>query len=328
MRPFPTGNVYLLEARAFEQAREVLRTLRKNPAVARSAEQTKRSAAARNGQNGEIAVLGLYGLIEYGQTMLGWAMGGTDLRKFGGELDAALRSSSITSIVIHCDSPGGTAEGVEELADTVLAGRAYKPIIACIDPTCCSAAYWIASACDEIAITPSGTTGSVGVYILHFDYSEALAAEGVKPTILRKPENKASANQLEPLSQAARSHLEREVDQTYSKFVRAVAAGRGVKRSNVEDKYGAGFAVSADDAKRAGMVDRVEPIQQTMARLAGGYKPPRRASSQAESPLTGSGLSTPPPSSRGVSIEVLRKRHARQKLRLPATLRHSDPRHG
>jgi signal peptide peptidase SppA len=308
--PLPTSKAYLLEARAFGRAREIIEKVHADPAKARAAEQASppRRTAAKTGPDGGtggVAVLGLYGMLEYGQSLLGWLMGGTDLRVFADQLQTALYAADVKAILLHVDSPGGGSEGVEETADLIRMARGSKPIVAAIDPMCASAAYWIASAADEIAITPSGEAGSIGVFCMHMDYSEALATEGVRPTIIRQPVNKAAGNPYEPLSDAATAWMQDLCDQLYDKFVAAVATGRDVSKATVEARFGGGLTLLADDAKQAGMVDRVEPVQVTMARLLGrvqGGKAGKRTSAAGSS-------------------EVLRLRHQLEKQRTRDALR-------
>jgi ClpP class serine protease len=47
-----------------------------------------------------------------------------------------------------------------------------------------SAAYWIATAADEVVVTPSGQVGSIGVFATHEDISKALDMEGIKVSLI------------------------------------------------------------------------------------------------------------------------------------------------
>ena len=54
-----------------------------------------------------------------------------------------------------------------ELADMIYNARGKKPIIAYASGSCCSGAYWIASACDEIIVTDTALVGSIGVVAVY-----------------------------------------------------------------------------------------------------------------------------------------------------------------
>jgi ClpP class serine protease len=83
----------------------------------------------------------------------------------------AVRDPNVTSIVFDVDSPGGMVDGGQELSDTSYAARGKKYMVSVANATMGSAAYWIGSAAHEIAVTPSGQVGSIGVFTAHEDIS-------------------------------------------------------------------------------------------------------------------------------------------------------------
>src|SRR5207302_11309430 len=123
---------------------------------------------------------------------------------FGQEFDAAIADPNVSAVVLDTDCPGGSAAGTPELASKIRAARGKKPIIAVANALMASAAYWIASAADEIVATPSADVGSVGGYQAHLDQSQALEKEGLKVTFIQEPALKTAGNPYEPLRSAAR----------------------------------------------------------------------------------------------------------------------------
>ncbi|WP_052688250.1 S49 family peptidase [Xanthomonas sp. MUS 060] len=100
----------------------------------------------------------------------------------GAALRQALADDTVSQILIDIDSPGGSVYGVAELADQIQSARSIKPVVAVANSLAASAAYWIGCAAGELYVTPGGEVGSIGVWQAHFDYSQALAADGVTPT--------------------------------------------------------------------------------------------------------------------------------------------------
>ena len=84
--------------------------------------------------------------------------------------------------------------GVAELADQIQSARASKPVVAIANSLAASAAYWIGCAAGEFYVTPGGEVGSIGVWQAHFDYSQAIASEGVKPTLISAGKYKVEGN--------------------------------------------------------------------------------------------------------------------------------------
>jgi ClpP class serine protease len=171
--------------------------------------QTPHAAAAKpiRGKGGVVAILPLTGIIAPKASMVNGPSlpQGTACESFAAAFDEAMANEDVTHIVIDVDSPGGCVDGVPELAARIADARGKKPITAVANGMAASAAYWIASAADQIVVAPSGEVGSIGVYMVHFDFSEQLAQEGVTPTIIRAGQYKAEGNPLEPLTRRGES---------------------------------------------------------------------------------------------------------------------------
>ena len=141
------------------------------------------------------------------------------------------------------DSPGGSVFGLKELSQKIFDARGTKPIYAVANSMAGSAAYYIASAADQMIVTPSGEVGSIGTIAIHEDMSVALENEGVKITVIKAGRFKGEGNNFEPLSEEAISNAKREVDAYYGQFVDAVARNRGVSPKAVRNGFGEGRMV-------------------------------------------------------------------------------------
>ena len=223
---------------------------------------------------GAVAVIPVYGTIVQRANMFTEMSGGTSTERLSGMFAEAMSDPSVGSIVLRIDSPGGGVYGVAELADQILKARGRKQIVAVADSMAASAAYWIASAADEIVVTPGGEVGSIGVFAAHEDISRFVDAEGVTVSLISAGKYKVEGNPFEPLSEEARTAMQNRVNDYYSLFVRAVAKGRGVSVDDVRGGFGEGRVVGAQQAVKLGMADRVDTYDATVARLArGGTRP-------------------------------------------------------
>ena len=115
---------------------------------------------------------------------------------------------------------------------------------------------------------PSADVGSIGVFMLHCDLGGMLKDAGIVPTFVVSAESpyKVEGNPYEALGDEARAHYQAEIDAVMKQFVAAVARGRGVSRAQVLADFGKGRTLMAPDAKKAGMIDRIAPVHQAMAR--------------------------------------------------------------
>jgi len=84
-------------------------------------------------------------------------------------IQQADNNPNISAIVLHIDSPGGTVDGTEALANIIR--NTNKPVVAFADGLMASAALWIGSAANEIiASTDTDEIGSVGVIMRFADW--------------------------------------------------------------------------------------------------------------------------------------------------------------
>jgi signal peptide peptidase SppA len=237
-------------------------------------------------KRGAIAVIPLRGVIAHRMGTMDDASGGMSAERFTAMLNAAVADPNVATILIDCDSPGGTVPGVPEAADAVFAARDSKRVVAIANSTMASAAYWIASQANEVVAIPSAlnpSIGSIGAFYVHQDVSAALEKEGVKVTLISAGKYKTEGNPFEPMTDEYRARLQTLADAGYDAFVKAVARGRGVTPAAVRGGYGEGRALSAKDAKAAGLIDRIATMDETIARLA-GRKTSGGMSAAAESP--------------------------------------------
>jgi len=232
-------------------------------------------------RTGKVAVLPIRGPIAQHDDILLRMFGGTSTEKFGQVFDQVLANRDVDHVVLDIESPGGSVYGVQELADKIHAGRQRKNIFAAANSYAFSAAYWLGSQASEFAVTPSGEVGSIGVIAVHEDWSEALAAAGVKPTLITAGRHKGEGHPFAPLSDEDREAIQESVNDYYDDFTKAVARGRGVTQSAVKSGFGEGRAVGARAALAEGMVDRISSLEGVLASLGVRQTSATRAAERA-----------------------------------------------
>ncbi|MDE2100076.1 MAG: S49 family peptidase [Patescibacteria group bacterium] len=233
------------------------------------AAQPLRVTPAQGG--GKVAVLPFYGTVAQRMGLLAQSSGGVSTEAFAQLFQQAMDDPTVAAVVIEFDSPGGSVFGVEELAQRIYDARGQgKPIVAQVNPLCASAAYWVASQCDEIVATPSAQVGSIGVYTIHTDLSAQNEQLGEAYTVISAGKYKAEALPFGPLTPEAQAAIQDEVNASYGMFTQAVARGRGATPDEVRNGYGQGRMVGARQAKTLNLVDRVDTLDGTVTRLAKG----------------------------------------------------------
>ncbi|QMV19686.1 S49 family peptidase [Granulicella sp. 5B5] len=242
-----------------------------------------------------IAVLPVYGLILHRGSSMRDISGpaATSTVRLLQQFNAAMDDPSVSAIIFDIDSPGGTVEGVDELATAIRNAKGKKQTIAVCNKLCASAAYFIASACSEIVASPSSMTGSIGVYCAHEDTSKYLENLGVKVSLIKFGENKAEGNPHEPLTDAARAHMQETVDMFGNMFEKAVAKGRSVPQQKVHDTFGQGLMFGAAQAVKIGMVDKVDTFDAVLARFGVSLSSSNQTSMELEAPPVVGSTSAP-----------------------------------
>lgn len=242
------------------------------------------SAGPRSSQEsfGSVAVIPIRGVISRRANLMSQMSGpgGTSVEKLTSQFRAALSDGSVKAIVFDLDSPGGTVDGIPELADEIYRSRSQKQSVAVANGMAASAAYWLAAAAGEMVVAPSGQVGSIGVFMSHDDFSKALEQAGVKTTFISAGKYKVDGNDAEPLSDSAREDMQAKVDAFYSMFVKSVARGRRPSQDDVRGGFGQGRMVLASAAVKEGMADRVATMDDTLARLGvSSSNPPKMLAS-------------------------------------------------
>ena len=214
-----------------------------------------------------VAQVGIYGTLVQREGIMTDYSGGTSADAVGLVIDQLAADPRVDVILIEVDSPGGSVAGIQECGQKIFNARSQKKVVGIANSVAASAGYWLLSQCSEVVVTPGGMVGSIGVYQMHVDMSQALEMAGQKVTLVSAGQNKTLGNEYEPLSDEGLKSFQKLVNGYYDSFIRAVAAGRGVTANAVRSGFGLGDVVSAKDAVAEGMADRVATLDETLARF-------------------------------------------------------------
>lgn len=202
--------------------------------------------------------------------------GATSIETLATDFRTVMESDEIESLVFDIDSPGGEVTGVSEFANMVFSSRGQgKKITAYINGMGASAAYWIASAADEIVLADTAEAGSIGVVAAYRDTSEAEAKQGIK-----KIEIISSISPLKranPSTDEGHKKIQEIVDHIAGVFVQTVARNRGTDEETVLEDFGRGGLYVGALAVGQGLADRLGSYEEIMdehiASQSPSYKP-------------------------------------------------------
>jgi ClpP class serine protease len=235
--------------------------------------------------------------------------GATALADVAANLAAARADSRVRGIMLEIDSPGGDVTGLSEAADMIAAVGQDKPLLAYVEGSAHSAAYWLASAASRIVLSPLATIGSLGAVVAMQDSTEARARDGIRR--FRFVSTQTPNKLLDPTTDAGAARVQALADRLAGEFLSAAAANRGMTVDALLAATDGGGLVVGADAQAAGLADQVAGFEATLALLAKGELPARtpapvsRASSATEPPAVSSTGPAPRATSQEPSMDPM-----------------------
>jgi ClpP class serine protease len=172
-----------------------------------------------------VGVIPIDGPIGRGVSPIESMLGATDVNAISVAIDAFEADPSVKKVAFRVNSPGGTVAGVPELAAKIR--RMKKPTMAYAEEAN-SAALWLAAASDRLVAMPSGSVGSVGVYMAIPDYSKAYGDAGVKMVVIKSRQSPLKGAGIEgtSLTDAQLADLQAQVDDIDEEFMQSIKQTR------------------------------------------------------------------------------------------------------
>ena len=175
-------------------------------------------------------------------------------------LQAMIADDEIDQIVLLIDSPGGGVDGLHDFVQRL--ADCPKPLTAYIDGSGCSAAYWIASACNEIYTSATSRIGSIGVVIT--TQSKAWIADEFGVYYITNTE--ATDKYPEVASEDGAAKIQADANAVYRIFRNDVLSHRPTLTEAMIDELAGGVRVG-QEAVAAGLADAVDDFDAVLARL-------------------------------------------------------------
>ena len=283
------GVAWLMDEEHLQQVLRVALREGDVEAVARQLGRPLRNAERAWSRDG-VAVLPLVGPMFRRANLLTEVSGATSTELLARDFNAALADPEVAAIVLDVDSPGGEANGVNEVAGMIHQARGQKPIVAYVSYLGASGAYWIASAADRIVVDATALLGSVGVVSMVVDTSRQDQERGIVRIVSTQSPRKLA----EPSTEEGRAEIQQRADALADVFVDAVARNRGVAREQVLEQFGRGGIVVGRNAVEAGMADSLGSLESVIADLKPRRTPPPARPSATAASLQETTMSTTP----------------------------------
>ncbi len=221
---------------------------------------------------GRVALVQARGSIVSGRTRRGATGRQLGSDSVASELRAVLEDDRVRAVVLHVDSPGGSAVASETIwREVVRVRESGRPVVVSMAALAASGGYYIACAANVIVALPATLTGSIGVFGGKLVVADLLDRVGVGTGRVEQGERTSMFSARRPFTEAERERFAATVDAVYDDFTAKVAAGRGLGREQVE-ALARGRVWTGRDAVGLGLVDELGGLREavTIARDRAG----------------------------------------------------------
>lgn len=213
---------------------------------------------------GSLAILPVKGTLGKHLSTLEMWCGASDYAIIAKQAANILNDERITDVIVYIDSRGGSCLGNLECAKAIEELARKKSTLAYTDTMCCSAAYFIASACGKIVAAPSAVVGSISTYSAFVDESRAYEMAGLEVHMFRTGEVKGAGYPGKTWTDAEKESMQLVTDQFSSQF-----KGFCKRRRNLSDEVMQGAYGPAQFAPRGLIDDLTDSVEDLIFAITG-----------------------------------------------------------
>ncbi|ELY0448757.1 signal peptide peptidase SppA [Listeria innocua] len=204
-----------------------------------------------------IAVLSVDGTIQdTGEAGSLFSETGYNHAFFMDQLEEVRNNDAIQGVLLYVNSPGGGVMESAQIRDKILQIKKERkiPFYVSMGSMAASGGYYISAPADKIFASKQTLTGSLGVIMQGYDYSELMKKLGVSDNTIKSGAYKDIMSGTRPMTDDEKKIMQSMIDDSYNEFVKVVATGRGMSEEQVR-KIADGRIYDGRQAKENGLID-------------------------------------------------------------------------
>ncbi|HHQ0264049.1 TPA: signal peptide peptidase SppA [Listeria innocua] len=204
-----------------------------------------------------IAVLSVDGTIQdTGEAGSLFSETGYNHAFFMDQLEEVRNNDAIQGVLLYVNSPGGGVMESAQIRDKILQIKKERkiPFYVSMGSMAASGGYYISAPADKIFASKETLTGSLGVIMQGYDYSELMKKLGVSDNTIKSGAYKDIMRGTRPMTDEEKKIMQSMIDDSYNEFVKVVATGRGMSEEQVR-KIADGRIYDGRQAKENGLID-------------------------------------------------------------------------
>lgn len=202
----------------------------------------------------KIAVVYAVGEIDNGDTE---GIRSSELSRILRKLE---QDSTVKSVVLRVNSPGGSAYGSEQIWRAVSLLKEKKPVIVSMGDYAASGGYYISCSATKIVANPNTITGSIGIFGVIPNLEGLMDKIGVSYDVVKTNKFSDMPNLYRAMGEDERNMMQQYVDRGYHLFVRRCAEGRKMPVNSIE-KIAEGRVWTGTSALQLGLIDKLGTLQ-------------------------------------------------------------------
>jgi protease-4 len=175
-------------------------------------------------------------------------------------LRRAESSPRIKAVVLHVDSPGGSAIASDLIWHEVSRLQRQKPVVVSMGNVAASGGYYVACGAQHIVAGATTLTGSIGVIAGKIDWRGLLEKASIRREILSIGATASMPSSFASYSDHEWELLRRWMDEVYQRFKARVAAGRGRSIEAIEE-IARGRVWTGRQALSLGLIDEIGDVE-------------------------------------------------------------------
>ncbi len=176
------------------------------------------------------------------------------------QIRAARRDSSIGAVVLHVDSPGGSALASDLIWRELLLLQQEKPVVAYMGNVAASGGYYIAVSAQQIIAQRATLTGSIGVITGKAVTAGAYAKVGANRTNIQRGNHAGLYADDHHWTASERDKIEASITHVYEIFKSRVATGRNLPHATL-DAVANGRVWTGRQAQAHQLIDEIGDFQ-------------------------------------------------------------------
>lgn len=181
-------------------------------------------------------------------------------------LKDAFSDREAKGVVLDINSGGGTPVQAAIIHDAILdlKKKYHKKVVVVGEDMMASGAYFVAVAGDKIYVNPNTLTGSIGVIMKEFGFTDLIKKVGIERRVYASGANKDRLDPFLPQNPADMNKIRQVISEIHGNFEEVVKQGRqGKLRGETNDLFSGDFW-SGQTAMKLGLVDDLGNLSDVM----------------------------------------------------------------